>query len=196
MISDSFQVQIRIRPISLNRHNLQRPSKVLSIQSGQWQSIPQSTHRGVYLRLTAPLLSHSEVRSVLFERVHRRCRVEIIPNPVDIASLNAAALVTDLHYHVRIRVSIADNHFDRRQLIIMLMHLHRRSHAILQQLEQNVPQNARNVRKRAVLLRIHLHRNRLSVLPIAHELRLFSTFNRGNTLTSRAASRRTGWCGG
>ena len=49
MISHAFQVQISIRPIPLDRHDLQRPSEVLSVQPGQRQSISQSAHRRIHL---------------------------------------------------------------------------------------------------------------------------------------------------
>lgn len=146
--------------------------------------------------LTCPSISHSKVRSVLLERIHRRRRIEIIPNPINIPPLDPTALIANLHDHIRVRVSIANNHLNRRQFIIVLVHLHRRPHAVLQQLEQDVPQNARDIRERSVLMRVNLHRNRLPVLPIAHELRLLSTFNRAIAPTSPAASRRAGSCSG
>ena len=49
MISHAFQVQISIRPIPLDRHDLQRPSEVLSVKPRQRQSISQSAHRRIHL---------------------------------------------------------------------------------------------------------------------------------------------------
>lgn len=177
MISHALQIEIRIGSISLNRHNLQRPSKVLGVETRQRQSVAQAAHRRARLLISPSLRPDAKVRPVLVEHLDLARRVKVVPDLMDVLPLDAAALVADLHDHVGVAIAVADDDLDRRQLVVVLVSLHGRSHRVLQQLEQNVSENARNVREGTVLLGKDLDGNRLSVLTIAHDLCLISSIN-------------------
>lgn len=175
LIAHLLQIQVSVRSVALNRHDLQGPSKILRIKSGQRQSVTQSAHGRINLPLTRNAHSYSKVRSILVQELDLAGAVEVIPNAVDVSSLDAASLVADLHDDVAVAVSIRNHDLDRRELIIILMLLDRGSHRVLEQLEQNVPKHARNVRKTTVLVGVDGHGHRLTVLTIAHLLRLITT---------------------
>lgn len=125
--------------------------------------------------LTRNSHSYSKVRSVLVQELDLAGAVEVIPNAVDVSSLDAASLVADLHDDVAVGVSIRNHDLDRGKLIIILMLLDRGSHRVLEQLEQNVPKHTRDVRKTTVLVGVDGHGHCLTVLAVAHLLRLITT---------------------
>ena len=107
MISHALQIEIRIGSISLNRHNLQRPSKVLGVETRQRQSVAQAAHRRARLLISPSLRPDAKVRPVLVEHLDLARRVKVVPDLMDVLPLDAAALVADLHDHVGVAIAVA-----------------------------------------------------------------------------------------